>query len=172
MTIDQAADYFSTIKLSGREADIARDALQEIRSRLSFLKEVGLSYLNLDRSAPTLSGGEAQRIRLASQLGTNLQGVCYVLDEPTIGLHPRDHKILLSALEQLTSKGNSLLVVEHDEETIRCADHVIDIGPGAGTRGGRLIAQGSVEDIEAAENSLTGYYLKHPLVHTLSLIHI
>lgn len=166
MTIDQAADYFSTIKLSGREADIARDALQEIRSRLSFLKEVGLSYLNLDRSAPTLSGGEAQRIRLASQLGTNLQGVCYVLDEPTIGLHPRDNKILLSALEQLTSKGNSLLVVEHDEETIRCADHVIDIGPGAGTRGGRLIAQGSVEDIEAAENSLTGYYLKHPLVHT------
>ncbi|MBS1329810.1 MAG: excinuclease ABC subunit UvrA, partial [Parasutterella sp.] len=166
MTIDQAADYFNTIELTGRQADIARDALQEIRSRLSFLKEVGLSYLNLDRSAPTLSGGEAQRIRLASQLGTNLQGVCYVLDEPTIGLHPRDNKILLSALEQLTSKGNSLLVVEHDEETIRSADHVIDIGPGAGTRGGQLIAQGSVEDIEASEKSLTGYYLKHPLQHT------
>lgn len=166
MTIDEAADYFDTIHLKGREADIARDALQEIRSRLSFLKEVGLSYLNLDRSAPTLSGGEAQRIRLASQLGTNLQGVCYVLDEPTIGLHPRDNRILLSALNKLTAKGNSLLVVEHDEETIRNADHVIDIGPGAGTRGGRLIAQGTVEDIEESKDSLTGYYLKHPLQHS------
>lgn len=165
MTIDEASEYFSTIELSGREADIAKDALLEIRSRLSFLKEVGLSYLNLDRSSPTLSGGEAQRIRLASQLGTNLQGVCYVLDEPTIGLHPRDNQILLNALERLTAKGNSLLVVEHDEDTIRRADHIIDIGPGAGVRGGRLIAQGRIQDIEAAEESVTGRYLKQPLKH-------
>lgn len=165
MTIEEAEEYFKGIKLQGREASIARDALKEILSRLSFLKEVGLSYLTLDRAAPTLSGGEAQRIRLASQLGTNLQGVCYVLDEPTIGLHPRDNQILLSALSKLTSKGNSLLVVEHDVDTIRAADHVIDIGPGAGVRGGKLIAQGTVEDIENAPDSLTGRYLKSPLQH-------
>ena len=165
MTIEEAEEYLKGIKLQGREASIARDALKEILSRLSFLKEVGLSYLTLDRAAPTLSGGEAQRIRLASQLGTNLQGVCYVLDEPTIGLHPRDNQILLSALSKLTSKGNSLLVVEHDVDTIRAADHVIDIGPGAGVRGGKLIAQGTVEDIENAPDSLTGRYLKNPLQH-------
>ena len=166
MTIEEAETYFKTIKLTGREAKIAHDAMEEILSRLSFLKEVGLSYLTLDRSAPTLSGGEAQRIRLASQLGTNLQGVCYVLDEPTIGLHPRDNIILLSALEKLTSKGNSLLVVEHDEDTIRKADHIIDIGPGAGVRGGRLIAEGSVSDIEKNPDSLTGRYLREPLQHS------
>ena len=126
---------------------------------MSFLKEVGLSYLNLDRSAPTLSGGEAQRIRLASQLGTNLQGVCYVLDEPTIGLHPRDNKILLSALEQLTSKGNSLLVVEHDEETIRSADHVIDIGPEGGDGGGTVVAKGTPEEVAKNPASYTGRYV-------------
>ncbi len=115
----------------------------EIRSRLEFLEEVGLGYLTLDRAAPTLSGGEAQRIRLAAQLGSNLQGVCYVLDEPTIGLHPRDNQILLNALHKLGDKGNTLVVVEHDEDTIRRADHIIDIGPGAGKRGGRLVAQGS-----------------------------
>jgi excinuclease ABC subunit A len=114
----------------------------EIQSRLEFLEDVGLGYLTLDRAAPTLSGGEAQRIRLAAQLGSNLQGVCYVLDEPTIGLHPRDNGILLGALAKLGDKGNTLVVVEHDEDTIRRADHIIDIGPGAGKRGGRLVAEG------------------------------
>ncbi len=117
--------------------------LTEINSRLAFLEDVGLGYLALDRSAPTLSGGEAQRIRLAAQLGSNLQGVCYILDEPTIGLHPRDNRILLDTLDKLAAKGNSLLVVEHDEETIRRADYVLDLGPGAGTRGGRVVAAGT-----------------------------
>lgn len=171
MTVEEAETYFRTlgeaVKNNERENAIAKDAIAEILSRLAFLKEVGLSYLSLNRSAPTLSGGEAQRIRLASQLGTNLQGVCYVLDEPTIGLHPRDNKILLSALEKLADKGNSLLVVEHDEDTIRKADHVIDIGPGAGARGGQLIVNGTVEDLIAnADKSLTGKYLKEPLQHT------
>ena len=120
---------FAALKLHGREADIARDVVAEINSRLAFLEDVGLGYLALDRSAPTLSGGEAQRIRLAAQLGSNLQGVCYILDEPTIGLHPRDNGILLDTLDRLAAKGNSLLVVEHDEETIRRADYVVDLGP-------------------------------------------
>lgn len=165
MTIREAAAYFKKLKLSERDAAIGKDALAEIRTRLSFLEDVGLSYLTLDRSAPTLSGGESQRIRLAAQLGTNLRGVCYVLDEPTIGLHPRDNAVLLSAIERLTKKGNTLLVVEHDEETIRRADHVIDIGPGAGTRGGRIMAEGSVEDLLAAEDSPTGRMLRHPIAH-------
>ena len=121
--------------LRGREAEIARDVLAELGSRLRFLDDVGLGYLSLDRSAPTLSGGEAQRIRLAAQLGSNLQGVCYVLDEPTIGLHPRDNRVLLDTLDTLCANGNTLVVVEHDEDTIRHADHVIDLGPGAGTSG-------------------------------------
>ena len=153
--------------LSAREADIARDLIPEIESRLAFLEEVGLGYLTLDRGAPTLSGGEAQRIRLAAQLGSNLQGVCYVLDEPTIGLHARDNHILLNALHQLGAKGNTLVVVEHDEDTIRRADHIIDIGPGAGQRGGRLVAQGSVADITAAPDSQTGRYLLHAMRHPL-----
>ena len=119
-----------------RERAIARDLLAELAARTSFLCDVGLGYLQLNRGAPTLSGGEAQRIRLAAQLGSNLQGVCYVLDEPTIGLHPRDNVALLDTLERLRAKGNTLVVVEHDEDTIRRADHVIDLGPGAGTRGG------------------------------------
>src|SRR5690606_31018747 len=119
---------------AGREADIARDLLPEIESRLAFLEQVGLNYLTLDRGAPTLSGGESQRIRLAAQLGSHLQGVCYVLDEPTIGLHPRDNQILLDALHALEGNGNTLVVVEHDEDTIRRAHHVIDMGPGAGAR--------------------------------------
>ena len=131
--------------LSTREEGIARDLIPEIRSRLEFLEEVGLGYLTLDRGAPTLSGGEAQRIRLAAQLGSNLQGVCYVLDEPTIGLHARDNQILLNALHKLGDKGNTLVVVEHDEDTIRRADHIIDIGPSAGKRGGRVVAQGSAK---------------------------
>jgi len=139
--------------------------LAEIRARLDFLEQVGLGYLALDRAAPTLSGGEAQRIRLAAQLGSNLQGVCYVLDEPTIGLHPRDNRILLDALAKLRGRGNTLVVVEHDEDTIRSASHLIDIGPGAGVRGGRVIAQGTVADVMAAEESITGQYLKSPLQH-------
>ena len=153
--------------LSHREADIARDLLPEIESRLAFLEEVGLSYLTLDRGAPTLSGGEAQRIRLAAQLGSNLQGVCYVLDEPTIGLHPRDNQILLDALHKLGDMGNTLVVVEHDEDTIRRADHIIDIGPSAGKRGGRVVAQGTVDDLSASADSLTGRYLLHAMKHPL-----
>jgi excinuclease ABC subunit A len=151
--------------LSAREEGISRDLIPEIRSRLEFLEEVGLGYLTLDRGAPTLSGGEAQRIRLAAQLGSNLQGVCYVLDEPTIGLHARDNQILLNALHKLGEKGNTLVVVEHDEETIRRADHIIDIGPSAGKRGGRLVAEGSAADISAAPESVTGRYLLHAMKH-------
>ncbi|MEN9781679.1 MAG: putative excinuclease subunit, partial [Pseudomonadota bacterium] len=153
--------------LSVRETGIARDLIPEIRSRLEFLEEVGLGYLTLDRGAPTLSGGEAQRIRLAAQLGSNLQGVCYVLDEPTIGLHARDNQILLDALHKLGDKGNTLVVVEHDEDTIRRADHIIDIGPSAGKRGGRVIAQGSAADVMASDESLTGRYLRHAIRHPM-----
>ena len=153
--------------LSERERGIARDLIPEIRSRLEFLEEVGLGYLTLDRGAPTLSGGEAQRIRLAAQLGSNLQGVCYVLDEPTIGLHARDNQILLDALHKLGGKGNTLVVVEHDEDTIRRADHIIDIGPSAGKRGGRVIAQGTAKDLTESDESLTGRYLLHAMKHPL-----
>jgi len=153
--------------LKGREAEIARDLLVEMKSRLGFLAEVGLGYLALDRSAPTLSGGEAQRIRLAAQLGSNLRGVCYILDEPTIGLHPRDNRILLDVLERLQAKGNTLVVVEHDEDTIRRAHHVIDLGPGAGKLGGQMIASGHAEDLLANPDSLTGKFLKAPLRHPL-----
>ncbi|HWI35286.1 MAG TPA: excinuclease ABC subunit UvrA, partial [Burkholderiales bacterium] len=158
---------FGRIKVEGREAEIARDLLAELRSRLGFLQEVGLGYLTLDRSAPTLSGGEAQRIRLAAQLGSNLRGVCYILDEPTIGLHHRDNQILLDVLEKLEAKGNSLVVVEHDEDTIRRAQHVIDLGPGAGKLGGRVIAQGHADDLVEQPDSLTGKFLREPLKHPL-----
>ena len=154
-------------RLTQREADIARDLLPEIEGRLAFLEEVGLNYLTLDRGAPTLSGGEAQRIRLAAQLGSNLQGVCYVLDEPTIGLHARDNAILLNALQKLGAMGNTLVVVEHDEDTIRRADHIIDIGPSAGKRGGRVVAQGTVADLSANPESVTGRYLLHAMKHPL-----
>jgi excinuclease ABC subunit A len=153
--------------LRGREAEIARDLLAEMKSRLGFLKDVGLGYLALDRSAPTLSGGEAQRIRLAAQLGSNLRGVCYILDEPTIGLHPRDNRILLDVLEKLEAKGNTLVVVEHDEDTIRRAHHVIDLGPGAGKLGGRVIAAGDASELAEHSESLTGKFLVHPLLHPL-----
>ncbi|HTN50109.1 MAG TPA: excinuclease ABC subunit A [Burkholderiaceae bacterium] len=166
-SVSEAGAFFRGLTLVGREAEIARDALAEIRSRLSFLDEVGLGYLALDRAAPTLSGGEAQRIRLAAQLGSNLQGVAYVLDEPTIGLHPRDNRILLDALQKLEGKGNTLVVVEHDEDTIRRAQHLIDIGPAAGVRGGQVVAQGSVDDLIAAPESATGAFLKAPLAHPL-----
>jgi excinuclease ABC subunit A len=167
LSVTDIRAWAETLKLSGREADIARDLMPEIRSRLEFLEQVGLGYLTLDRGAPTLSGGEAQRIRLAAQLGSNLQGVCYVLDEPTIGLHARDNQMLLNALHVLSDKGNTLVVVEHDEDTIRRADHIIDIGPSAGKRGGRLMAQGSVTDISAQAESQTGRYLLHAMKHPL-----
>ena len=157
----------ATGRMSQRETDIARDLVPEIKSRLEFLEQVGLGYLTLDRGAPTLSGGEAQRIRLAAQLGSNLQGVCYVLDEPTIGLHARDNQILLGALQSLSEKGNTLVVVEHDVDTIRHADHIIDIGPSAGKRGGQLVAEGSVEQIQQASESQTGKYLLHAMKHPL-----
>ncbi len=161
------AGLVSELELEGREREIARDLLAELASRLTFLSEVGLDYLTLDRSAPTLSGGEAQRIRLAAQLGSNLRGVCYILDEPTIGLHPRDNRILLNVLEKLERKGNTLLVVEHDEETIRRAHHVVDLGPGAGRLGGWVTAQGTVEDLMRTPESITGKFLAHPLTHPL-----
>jgi excinuclease ABC subunit A len=151
--------------MSVRDKGIARDLIPEIKSRLEFLEEVGLGYLTLDRGAPTLSGGEAQRIRLAAQLGSNLQGVCYVLDEPTIGLHARDNQILLDALHKLGDKGNTLVVVEHDEDTIRRADHIIDIGPSAGKRGGRVVAEGSPSDLAKVDESITGRYLLHAMRH-------
>jgi excinuclease ABC subunit A len=166
-SVADARRWVESLRLAGRDAEIARDVVSEIRGRLEFLEEVGLGYLTLDRAAPTLSGGEAQRIRLAAQLGSNLQGVCYVLDEPTIGLHPRDNQILLKALKTLSDKGNTLVVVEHDEDTIRRADHLIDIGPGAGKRGGRLVAQGSVADLARQPDSQTGRLLANPLVHPL-----
>jgi excinuclease ABC subunit A len=167
MSVTEVRQWFEGLALSGREAEIARDLVPEIKSRLEFLEEVGLGYLTLDRGAPTLSGGEAQRIRLAAQLGSNLQGVCYVLDEPTIGLHARDNQILLDALHKLGDKGNTLVVVEHDEDTIRRADHIIDIGPSAGKRGGRLVAEGSVADVQAAPDSQTGRYLRDAIRHPL-----
>ena len=156
------------LKLVGREHAIARDLLAELTARTTFLCDVGLGYLQLNRAAPSLSGGEAQRIRLAAQLGSNLQGVCYVLDEPTIGLHPRDNLTLLDTLERLRAKGNTLVVVEHDEDTIRRADHVIDLGPGAGTRGGRLVAQGTAAQLSRLGNSATGLCLAAPLKHSRS----
>src|SRR5438128_2333849 len=158
---------FRGLELSGREAEIARDIVAELRSRLSFLAQVGLSSLSLDRSAPTLSGGEAQRIRLAAQLGSNLRAVCYILDEPTIGLHHRDNRILLDTLEKLQAKGNTLVVVEHDEETIRRAGHVVDLGPGAGKQGGRVIAEGSAAELMRRPESVTGRFLANPLRHPL-----
>ncbi|WP_175978967.1 excinuclease ABC subunit UvrA [Burkholderia sp. BCC1047] len=166
-TVSDTRRWIDALELTGRDAQIARDVVSEIGSRLAFLEEVGLGYLSLDRAAPSLSGGEAQRIRLAAQLGSNLQGVCYVLDEPTIGLHPRDNQILLDALRKLGDKGNTLVVVEHDEDTIRRADHIIDVGPGAGKRGGTLVAQGAVADLAAQPDSVTGRLLAQPMLHPL-----
>ena len=168
LSVKSAHEWSGSLKLDGREATIARDIVTEIKSRLRFMEQVGLGYLSLDRAAPTLSGGEAQRIRLAAQLGSNLQGVCYVLDEPTIGLHARDNRLLLDALHTLGQEGNTLVVVEHDEDTIRRAEHIIDIGPGAGTRGGQVVAQGTVADIMACETSVTGRCLREPMVHPLA----
>jgi excinuclease ABC subunit A len=164
-SVAQSAQFFARLRLGPRERQIARDLLAEIRARLQFLERVGLGYLQLDRAAPTLSGGEAQRIRLAAQLGSNLQGVCYVLDEPTIGLHPRDNAILLESLRELTGQRNTLVVVEHDEETIRHADHVLDLGPAAGVRGGELVGAGTVKELTGNPRSTTGRFLRAPLLH-------
>ncbi|KAF7599555.1 MAG: excinuclease ABC subunit A [Candidatus Dactylopiibacterium carminicum] len=166
-SVNALAEWVDALQLEGREAGIGRDIVSELRHRLAFLRDVGLGYLALDRAAPTLSGGEAQRIRLAAQLGSNLRGVCYVLDEPSIGLHPRDNGVLLDMLTALRAKGNTVVVVEHDEETIRRADEVLDLGPGAGTRGGRLIAQGTAAELIAAPDSVTGKSLREPLQHPL-----
>ncbi len=168
MTVKDAGVVFSKLRLSGREGAVARDILPELQARLRFLSDVGLAYLTLDRSAPTLSGGEAQRIRLAAQLGSNLRGVCYILDEPTIGLHPRDNRMLLDTLARLGGKGNTVVVVEHDEDTIRSAEHVIDLGPGAGVDGGEVIAAGTVRELIRQPRSLTGQFLARPLQHPLS----
>ncbi|SIQ85300.1 UvrA family protein [Aromatoleum tolulyticum] len=165
--VAKVSGFFDSLKLAGRETDIGRDLVSEIRGRLDFLQQVGLAYLALDRGAPTLSGGEAQRIRLAAQLGSNLRGVCYILDEPTIGLHPRDNRMLLDTLEALRDRGNTLLVVEHDEDTIRRADHVIDLGPGAGVRGGEVVAEGTLADLMAAPQSATGMCFRAPLQHPM-----
>ena len=168
LSVAEAERRFRSLKLEGREAEIARDILAELRGRLAFLKEVGLSYLSLDRAVPTLSGGEAQRMRLASQLGSNLRGVCYILDEPTIGLHARDNLMLLETLRRLKDNGNTVVVVEHDEETIRRAEHLVDLGPGAGLNGGRLVGEGTVADLVANPRSVTGRFLLEPLRHPLA----
>ena len=157
--ISEALSFFKKIKLDGAKATIAEKILKEIKERLSFLEDVGLNYLTLDRGAGTLSGGEAQRIRLASQIGSGLVGVTYVLDEPSIGLHQRDNERLIKTLYHLKSLGNTVIVVEHDEEAIRCADHIIDIGPGAGKHGGEICAQGELKDILKSNESMTAAYL-------------
>jgi len=159
MTVAQSADYFNKLKLAGTRAKIAEKILKELQDRLKFLIDVGLNYLTLNRSADTLSGGEAQRIRLASQIGAGLVGVMYILDEPSIGLHQRDNSRLLNTLFHLRDLGNTVIVVEHDEEAIASADHIIDIGPGAGVHGGEIVAEGTLEDIKKSKKSLTGKFL-------------
>ncbi|MGM9561273.1 MAG: excinuclease ABC subunit UvrA [Phascolarctobacterium sp.] len=159
LTVRDCLNFFANLQLSQRQQIIARQVLKEIKARLQFLNDVGLDYLTLDRSAGTLSGGEAQRIRLATQIGSGLTGVLYILDEPSIGLHQRDNGKLLETLKHLRDLGNTLLVVEHDEETMYTADQIIDIGPGAGEHGGQVVAQGTVEEVKQVENSVTGTYL-------------
>jgi len=167
MSAEKILAWLAKMRLSVAEQAIARDLLDEMHNRLQFLQTVGLHYLTLDRAAPTLSGGEAQRIRLAAQLGSNLQGVCYVLDEPTIGLHTRDNRKLLQTLRQLQERGNTVLVVEHDEDTMREADYLIDMGPGAGVNGGEVVATGSLQKVIRNKRSLTGKMLAQPLRHPL-----
>ena len=161
MPVAQCQEFFQQVEFSDRELTIGRQVLKEINARLGFLAKVGLEYLTLSRAAGTLSGGEAQRIRLATQIGSGLVGVLYILDEPSIGLHQRDNNKLLEALKNLRNMGNTLLVVEHDEDTMRVADHIVDIGPGAGSQGGYAVAQGTAEEIMAVPESVTGQYLSH-----------
>jgi excinuclease ABC subunit A len=161
MPTGRLMELFGKLKLGKREMEIARQVLKEIGERLSFMVDVGLDYLTLERSAESLAGGEAQRIRLATQIGSHLVGVLYILDEPSIGLHQKDTRRLIQTLLRLRDQGNTVIVVEHDEETIRSADHVIDLGPGAGKQGGRIVVQGPVEQIEGSPESITGAYLRH-----------
>ncbi len=163
LPVNKVTDFFANYQPEGSRGLIAEELVRELRSRLTFLRDVGLGYLTLDRSAPTLSGGEAQRIRLASQIGSELTGVLYVLDEPSIGLHPRDNERLLNSLFHLRDLGNTVIVVEHDRDTIVAADHIVDFGPGAGVHGGKIVAQGTPKDIMKNKNSLTGKYLKEEL---------
>ena len=160
MSIKELLNFFENIRLTPKEQIIGRQVLKEINNRLGFMINVGLDYLTLARSAGSLSGGESQRIRLATQIGSQLTGVLYILDEPSIGLHQRDNAKLLATLKGLRDLGNTLIVVEHDEETIYSADHIIDIGPGAGANGGYIVATGNVQDIMKCEKSITGQYLK------------
>jgi excinuclease ABC subunit A len=162
MSVGESFEWVESVTFGDRDGQIARDIVPEIASRLRVLREIGLGYLQLSRSVTTLSGGEAQRIRLAAQMGSNLSGVLYVLDEPTIGLHARDNEQLLDALAHLKRRGNSLLVVEHDEETMRRADHVIDLGPGAGVEGGRIVAEGTLAELMEHPDSITGRCLREP----------
>lgn len=159
LSIGEASNFFHTLELSEKEKSIANLILKEINSRLGFLVNVGLEYLTLSRAAGTLSGGEAQRIRLATQIGSSLMGVLYILDEPSIGLHQRDNDRLISALEHMRNLGNTLIVVEHDEDTMMAADYIIDIGPGAGIHGGMIMSQGTPQEVMEDPNSLTGQYL-------------
>lgn len=167
MPVAQCQEFFQQVEFSDRERTIGQQVLKEINARLGFLAKVGLEYLTLSRSAGTLSGGEAQRIRLATQIGSGLVGVLYILDEPSIGLHQRDNNKLLEALKNLRNMGNTLLVVEHDEDTMRVADHIVDIGPGAGSQGGYVVAQGTAEEIMAVPESVTGQYLSHKKIITV-----
>ena len=159
LAVSDAEEFFGDLQLDATGKTIAAEVLKEIRSRLQFLKNVGLDYLMLDRTAPTLSGGEMQRIRLAGQIGCGLVGVLYILDEPSIGLHPRDNDKLLETLAQLRDLGNTVVVVEHDEDTMRAADHIVDFGPGPGVRGGHIVAAGPLATILAQPESITGQYL-------------
>ncbi len=163
LTVEETLGFFARLKLEGQQAVISRQVLKEIQNRLRFMIDVGLHYLTLGRSSDTLSGGEAQRIRLATQVGSGLVGVCYVLDEPTIGLHPRDNERLLRTLKTLRDNGNTVILVEHDEHTIRNADYIIDLGPGAGERGGSIVTHGTLKEITANLSSLTGQYLNQTL---------
>ncbi|MGH7259801.1 MAG: excinuclease ABC subunit UvrA, partial [Nitrospiraceae bacterium] len=167
LSVRASAEYFASLKLTEREAFIAQRILKEIRERLGFLVNVGLDYLTLDRPAATLSGGEGQRIRLATQIGSGLVGVLYILDEPSIGLHQRDNRRLLQTLIRLRDLGNTVVVVEHDAETMRAADHILDLGPGAGVHGGHVIAQGTPKDVMTHPESLTGRYLRGEMAVTL-----
>ena len=164
LSIVDAMNVFKKLKLNERESLIARDSLTELVSRLTFLDEVGLSYLSLDRAAPTLSGGEAQRIRLAAQLGSNLRGVCYILDEPTTGLHFHDIAKLLDVLHELVDTGNTVVVIEHNLEVIKTADWILDLGPEGGDGGGELVASGTPEQVVKEKRSYTGQFLKELLV--------
>ena len=176
MPINKIRDYLKSLELTNQEKLIGEQIFKEIDKRLNFLIDVGLEYLTLSRSAGSLSGGESQRIRLATQIGSGLTGVLYILDEPSIGLHQRDNDKLLATLKKLRDLGNTLLVVEHDEDTMYAADQIIDIGPGAGVHGGNVMAQGTAEEIKKVENSITGQYLSGrkniPVPKKLSLIHI